>query len=504
MCVSKWAMVAAIAGLLWGGQTLAQQPAVCGGKPASCRAAKTRIFDTYYSEDPAGEARASDGPEGPIEGIKSVAATFDCDQGNDKKTREKKVDKTCKKKEEEEEEEAKPCLHCPTTLRTLGDNVELAPAKKITDHLTFFEKHPKWFVSGWLAQSFVWNPYNSGFNGPVTWTDQANQYQMNELYMYAGKNTDTGGDGWVFGGRVDLLYCTSYRWDTEAGLETNFGNGPFYGLAIPQFYGEVAYNDLKVKVGHFISPVGFYTVGTYMNFFNTIPYTYQYGEPFTHTGVLGNYQITEKVNWGAGIIHGWDNFNNAFNKHAGYLGTLTITGDNKDSLAWVQVFSLEPTKNAAQTFSDRYFQTLVYTRPFKEKWTYVAQSDFGVQGAATSTGKTARWYGFNQYLYWKKNDVWSWGINFEWFRDEEGFRVGAAVPSPGSPNALGYPLSGFAGNFYQTTMGPRWTPLPNVTVRPNFRCDWYSGQPNQQGLRPFQNGLSNFQQILGTDVIVTF
>ncbi|HVC98117.1 MAG TPA: outer membrane beta-barrel protein [Pirellulales bacterium] len=496
MRVSKWAMAAAIAGLLRAGQVLAQQPTDYGRNPAPGRAATARSmgYESYYGEDPAGEARAADGPaspsdepEGPIEGIKSVAATFDCDSS------------------EEKEEEQKCCLNCPTTLRTLGDNVTLGPAKKITDHFNFYKRHPKWFASGWLAQSYTWNPYNkSGFNGPVTWTDQANQYQLNELYLYGGKNTDTGGDGWDLGGRIDAFYGSSYRWDTEAGLESTFNKGHTYGLAITQFYGEVAYNDLKVKVGHFISPVGYYTVGTYLNFFNTIPYTYQYGEPFTHTGVLANYQITEKVNWGAGVIHGWDNFDNTFNKHAGYLGTLTITGDKKDSLAWVQVYSIEPTMNAAKTFSDRYFQTLVYTRPFKEKWTYVAQSDFGVQGQATSTGHVARWYGFNQYLYWKKNDVWSWGFNFEWFRDEEGFRVGAAVPSPGSPSALGYPLSGFAGSFYQCTMGPRWTPLPNLTVRPNFRCDWYDGSVNAAGLRPFDNGKLNFQQILGTDVIMTF
>ncbi|HEX5445564.1 MAG TPA: outer membrane beta-barrel protein, partial [Pirellulales bacterium] len=186
----------------------------------------------------------------------------------------------------------------------------------------------------------------------------------------------------------------------------------------------------------------------------------------------------------------------------------SLNGNADDSLAFVQVYSHEPTENAARPFTQRYFQTLVYTRPLKkisDKLTYIIQSDFGVQGQATLTGRTARWYGVNQYLYWKKNDLWSWGINFEWFRDEEGFRVTAPVPSPGSPNAVGWPrLPGFAGNFYQITFGPRWTPLPNVVVRPNFRADWYHGPNNVENLKPFDGGKRNLQQILATDVIITF
>src|SRR5581483_12191028 len=109
----------------------------------------------------------------------------------------------------------------------------------------------------------------------------------------------------------------------ETGLEDRLNKyNPFMNLAIPQAYVETAINDLKVKWGHFISPVGFYTVGTYQNFFNTIPYTYQYGEPFTHTGFLAQYQATDDLNLGAGMTRGWDNFGN-FNPGVGYLGTLT-------------------------------------------------------------------------------------------------------------------------------------------------------------------------------------
>lgn len=503
MTTNRLAVAAALWGLLCAGASVAQQPGsdqLFSPPEPGATAGNAAAGDRYYTPQSPPAQPAARPKKAPRPKFGSISAAF--------------ARQECPPAEEEKaEEEEKPCVHCPDgCLGCFGPgccNVELDDPFKLGDQLHCFKKHDI-LVAGWIAQSYTYNPYNpsDGFNGPVTWLDQANKYQLNELYLYGVKPTDTKGSGWDLGGRVDLLYGTSYRWDTEAGLETHLNSGKFYGLAIPQFYGEVAYNDLKVKIGHFISPVGFYTVGTYNNFFNTIPYTYQYGEPFTHTGFLANYQATDKLNLGAGLIHGWDAFDSSFNKWGGYLGTATLNGNADDSLAFVQVYSHEPTQNAARPFTQRYFQTLVYTRPLKkisDKLTYVAQSDFGVQGQATMTGKTARWYGFNQYLYWKKNDLWSWGVNFEWFRDEEGFRVTAPVPSPGSPNATGWPRApGFAGNFYQITFGPRWTPLPNLVVRPNFRADWYHGPNNSENLRPYDGGKRNLQQILATDVIVTF
>src|SRR5262249_49628606 len=50
-------------------------------------------------------------------------------------------------------------------------------------------------VAGWFAQSFTWNTTNPSdrFNGPVTWTDRSNDYQVNQAYIYVEKATDTGG-----------------------------------------------------------------------------------------------------------------------------------------------------------------------------------------------------------------------------------------------------------------------------------------------------------------------
>ena len=379
-------------------------------------------------------------------------------------------------------------------------------------------KDKGWKLGGNLAQSYTMNFNNPSnrFNGPVTWTDRANDYELNQFWLYAEKATDTSKKDWDFGGRADVLYGTNARLTTESGLETPHLDGPgIYGLAIPQFYAEMAYKKLKVKVGHFISPIGYFTVDTTQNFFSTIPYTYQWGEPFTHTGAMATYQFTDEFVVSSGLIRGWDNFAGG-NHQLGNLTTWAYTFKDKSNLAQVIVASQEP--NAFNQYTQRYYQSLVYTKPIDDNWTWVSQSDFGTQRNATVNGKQANWYGYNNYLYYKVNDKWTWGANFEWWRDEEGYRVASFLPSSFPSGITGAPTGvpasvlpgGYAGNFYQTTVGPRWYPTgkPNFFIRPNFRYDWYSGQfdttVNPGGVKPYGDGNKNSQALFITDVCITF
>jgi hypothetical protein len=397
------------------------------------------------------------------------------------------------------------CWPCGCSLADLGE------AHKLYD--------PCWAqnrgisFNGWIAQSFTWNPYNPAdrFNGPMTWTDRANEYQFNELYFIAQKAINNEGCGWDYGWRVDSLYGTSYRWNTEAGLESHINNGQFYGLAIPQAYAEVAYNDLSVKIGHFLSPVGFYAVGTANNFFPVLPYTFQYGEPFTHTGFLANYKVDDDTNIGGGMTHGWDNFDNSGNPNMGAIGTFSTAVGEKGTLAYVGVYGREPNLSGQGFvpgpnvgFSTRYLQTLVYSHKFTDDIIGVLQSDYGEQGRATPAGGNARWYGLNSYLYWNQTCQLQWGLNAEWFRDEGGTRVGQVLPSFGSPNARGFARGpGYDGSFYRLMFGPKYFFTPNVYGRTALAADWYDGKIPAGG-RPFDNGTKNYQQVVVFDVVATF
>ena len=110
-------------------------------------------------------------------------------------------------------------------------------------------------LGGWLQQGITFNPYHSddGFNGPVATNDWDDQYQMNQLWLFLDRPADNGGCGFAWGGHLDMIYGTDFRFGINNGLETRINgfNGQDYGLVIPQMYLEFAYNKLSVKLGHF-------------------------------------------------------------------------------------------------------------------------------------------------------------------------------------------------------------------------------------------------------------
>ena len=371
-----------------------------------------------------------------------------------------------------------------------------------------------WKIGGSTVQSFTANfsSPKDRFNGPVTWTDRSNEYQLNQQWLYLERATKTDENkDWDFGGRVDALYGTNARFTTESNFEDRWNrNHSFYGAAIPSMYLEVAWKQTKTKVGRFISPVGYNTVDLTLNPFNTIPYSYQYGQPFTHTGIWTQWQATEKLSVGGAVIRGWDNFGTT-NPNLGFMGTASYTIDENSSLAFVNFWSQEPNANAASDGNTgRYLQTIVYSHKFADKFTYIGETDFASQNSATATGRTARWYSIIQYLYYQQNERLVWSAGAEWFRDEEGFRVGGFLPNlpntaaTSDTRGLSTARSGFAGNFFQITMGPKWSITPNMYVRPNLRLDYYDGSANAGGLLPYGSGHKSSQGILGTDFGITY
>lgn len=355
-------------------------------------------------------------------------------------------------------------------------------------------------IGGWVAQSpFTWNPDNPAdrTNGPVTWTDRSNDYQLNQLYWYAERATDTGGYGFDLGGRIDLLYGTDARFTKAIGLDTGWGDGRWYQFSMPQLYLEPAFGDWKVKLGHWYSPVGYEVVPTVSNFFNSLPYTFQYGEPFTHTGLLAEYGGFENLSISSGFIRGWDAWGGSdAPPNLGYIGTAAYTTEGGASLALVIIESQEPTQN--DEYRHRHLQTLVLSVPLNDAWTYVAQSDYGFQNDAQINGKDARWYGLNQYLFYQSSDTWTWGVRAEWFRDDGGYRVEGFA----DPGWAGAP--GFNGSFYEITFGGNWKPTSNFVARPSIRWDWYSGSPNNDGQLPFDDGTDSNQLLIGGDIILLY
>ncbi|MEX2175987.1 MAG: porin [Pirellulaceae bacterium] len=362
----------------------------------------------------------------------------------------------------------------------------------------FCQKDCGWNIYGFANVGAATNDDASFFNGPVTFADRSDA-MLNQLYATVENTIDTGGCGWDVGGRVDLLYGSDYIFTQATGLETrddgspHWNGGPYYGLAMPQIYGEVGYNDLSVKLGHFYTPIGYEVVPATGNFFYTHSYTMQYGEPFTHTGALATYRWNERTNIIGGFVNGWDHFDRENDTGAVIAGFTWNDGDAL-SIALTGIASANEPRNplvlAPTLDTNRDMYSLVIGYQINDCWQYVFQNDMGYQreGSPFTAGTTsAEFYGINQYLFYTMNDCWKFGGRFEWFRDDDGARVGGIRAN----NPL--PVGGFAGNFYETSVGANWTPHANLIVRPEVRYDWYDGE-TLTGRQPFDT-----DSLLGDD-----
>jgi hypothetical protein len=390
---------------------------------------------------------------------------------------------------------------------------------------------------GWIGAGIGANNWASPFNGPITFNDRNWQGQMNQLYLVNEKLVDTT-NGLDWGGRVDLLYGTDYIYTTARGLDGFLGNqtngagvsgAPSwastkdYGLAMPQLYGEVGYSDHVVKFGHFYTIIGYEVVPAIGNFFYTHAYTMQYGEPFTHTGILDTWTPNDQMTVYAGITNGWDNYSDPINivgianpgypganSNAAFLGgvsfkdpdetqTLTITTSSGNEPALLSVPAPVGNRSVLST---------VYVNELSDKVTYVFQNDNGWQFSAVGVpsvlgqqANLAQWYGINQYLFYNISDTLVAGTRLEWFRDNNGYRVVSGLRNAvfGVPQGPGNWNGGFQGNFWQASFGLNWKPNRNFILRPELRYDWYS--PDKYGAAgtplPFGRNFNEYGQLYG-------
>ncbi|MEX2139132.1 MAG: porin [Pirellulales bacterium] len=371
-------------------------------------------------------------------------------------------------------------------------------------------------IRGWMSGGIMANPDDpaSRFNGPVVFADR-NEPQFNQGYLILEKTIDPQCGCWDLGGRVDLLYGSDYRFTLARGLDAHDdftarwnSDSRFYGLAMPQAYAQLGNGTWDFKVGKFYTIIGYETVTAPDNFFYTHAYTHQYGEPFTHTGVLATYNANEQLALLGGVHYGWDNFEDVYNDMS-VLGGVTFTAsDGNSKLAYAFTFGdEEQTFGTVVPNDERFMQSIVYSRTITDRLSYVFETDYGYQENAFGSGERAQWYGLNQYLFHKINCCWTQGLRAEWFRDDDGFRVAPAGDYP----ALGVsnnPASagGFEGHFYEVAYGLNYKPTwnSNLTVRPEVRYDWYDGRDNALGNQPYDDGASDDQFVYGFDVIYLY
>jgi hypothetical protein len=301
-----------------------------------------------------------------------------------------------------------------------------------------------------------------------------------------------------------VAYGTDWRFGQCFGLEPRFDNtNSFYGLILPQFYGDVAVNNLTIRIGHFATNTSLEKVPAVANFFYSHAYLMAgYFDPLLVTGLQGEYKIGDNFTAVGGINRGWMQFEDPADTWH-FLGGVKWTDDDKRQNLSLMVDSGSEIGFVGVHSRNSFF--MVYTCNLTERWQYGAQYNLGqeVNGSFVNPGQNANWYGTEQLLTYKINQKWSAGMRYEWVRDDQGARVA------GVGNVLltdrgwnGQP--GFTGSFQDVSLGLNYRPNSNIVIRPETRWDMYDGPVNVAGELPYGNHTRSSQFTFACDLIVTY
>ena len=280
---------------------------------------------------------------------------------------------------------------------------------------------------------------------PHSFNDNPNSLQLHQQWLTVAKAAQGGGDvDWGF--RMDWLYGTdgpdAQSFSNNAGdWDEAWDNGGNYGHALPQLYAEVAMGDLRVKGGHFLSPLGYESVNSTENFF----YSRSYGRgiagfiPRTVTGVQVDYTVGENLTAHGGWVNGYDTGFGSTNGSM-FLGGATLSLANGMDINYMLLSS-----------DQQYAHSIAVARQLTDRIHTVFESVLRtVSGEGTDSAIT-----LNNYVFYDLNDCMKVGLRSEWVdmgRNSEEF------------NAV--------------TVGINYQATSNLMLRPEIRMDNFHSDIN--------------------------
>lgn len=242
------------------------------------------------------------------------------------------------------------------------------------------------------------------------------------------------------------------------GWDNDFDYGAF-GWAIPQAFVELTAGEWQVKIGKFLSPIGYEAAPATENFFYSRTYSRAFTEPFSHSGVLAQRNLNETTSQIIGVTAGWDS---AFESNNG--GFNLITGMAFQASPWARLSTTSSLGDTGIRGSGTLWSGVAEIQ-LAPKVQYVGQVDF-------LNLQTSDEFSVINSMYYCHNRCFALGARLEWWKSNQ-FQAEMA-------------------STYDFTVGANYRPTANILFRPEVRWDWG------------QNALDNGEVIFGFDTIFTF
>jgi hypothetical protein len=276
--------------------------------------------------------------------------------------------------------------------------------------------------------SYLWNfnePDNR-INSLRSLDNQDNTFGVDLFQLGIKKNGPGGLSAFI---KLDVGNTAS-----RIGADWN-GNGQFLGVTgdggdfeIEEVYANYApdwSHGLSAKFGKFVTLLGAEVIEAPLNMNYSRSFLFGFAIPFTNTGVMFNYPITDTLQTNLGVVNGWDNVADNNNAKT-FMGNVAWAPDPKFSLAVAGIYGAENNNSSAHPRGVVDVVSTINLDPVMIS----LNGDYGTQGdaAVNIPGDTAEWYGFSGIVgvLWQNMICLPIGtyLRGEVFRDQGGFRTG--------------------------------------------------------------------------------
>jgi len=347
-------------------------------------------------------------------------------------------------------------------------------------------------IYGWVEGSYTYSasaPPGNIITGRVfdlTHEDPT----LNQVDLNFEKTVDLTKKEWQWGFHIEGLYGADAGGIHALGLFDWYDGrfNPENQFDLVQAYADIGIpigNGLQLRLGKWVTLLGQEVINPTGNALFSHSYLFGFAIPFTHTGVLGTYAFNDQFTLDLGVTRGWDVSLEDNNSALDYIGRVTWTLPDKKNKIFATLIS-----GPEQTGNDGRWRTvfdLIWTYQATDALSFAVNGDYGFDSGASPTGGDAMWYGVAAYMGYKFNDYATLNLRGEFFRDEDGVRLG----------------TGFGTNVYEATAGVTVTPfasdeiMQNLKIRPEVRFDYSEN-------KIFDAGTDRYQFTAGIDAYFTF
>jgi hypothetical protein len=306
-------------------------------------------------------------------------------------------------------------------------------------------------LSVYLQAGYTYNFRNpdSGVNRLRVFDHDSSSATFDLAQLVFAKDAPLNGVGY----KLKLSAGETARFIHSRGLGINDGQDPAKsdGFDLTEAYLEYLApvgKGLKIRFGKYATYFGAEVIEAKDNPNYSRSLLFNYAIPFTHTGLMVGYNVTDTLSVNLHVVNGWDNTadNNSgksFGLSVGYAPMEQL------SMYFNTMYGAEQFESSNKRFL---FDWVATIKPMKNL-SVILNVDYATEDMGPHV-KDATWYGFAAIAKYDFTDRYSLAARAEYFKDEDGARTGINQ------------------SIMEITITPEIKIANGLIIRPEYRHDW--------------------------------